>query len=55
MSCYFRLLEVSKSIVFVPKTRPLLDPVLASVELLVDDEDDVLSKFGGTLVPTISL
>ena len=40
---------------FVPKTRRLIAPVLASVELLADDEDDVLSKFGGTLVPTISL
>ena len=37
----------------VTKTRPLLPPVLASVELLVDDEDDVLRKFGGMLVPTI--
>ena len=37
----------------VPKTRPLIAPVLASVELLVDDEDDVLRKFGGMLVPTI--
>ncbi len=40
---------------FVPKTRPLLPPVLAFVELLVDAEVDVLSKFGGILVPTISL
>jgi hypothetical protein len=29
--------------------------VLAFVELLVDAEVDVLSKFGGILVPTISL
>jgi hypothetical protein len=40
---------------FVTKPRPSLPPVLAFVELLVDAEVDVLSKFGGILVPTISL
>ena len=40
----------------VLKPRPSIAPVLASVELLVDVEDEVLSKFGGILVPpTISL
>ena len=38
----------------VLKPRPSIAPVLASVELLLDDEDEVLSKFGGTLVPKIS-
>jgi hypothetical protein len=51
-----KVLEHSDVLLFsaFPKLRPSLGPVVVFEEPFDDDEDDVLVKFGGILVPKIS-